>query len=112
MRAELLALTDRLTAYRFVRKLANMGIADLKESLKHVPGIEGLTMRLAGEGREVYSIGDKSVELSAGASSQDIEAAFTDYNNAFGGPPSAMSAPAVLPPSPFVDKKKLKMDLQ
>ncbi len=55
-----------------------MGIADLKEQLKHVKDINALTMRYGDGGTQIFKIGDIEVELPAMASNAEIEAALTN----------------------------------
>lgn len=51
-----------------------MSIAELKQRLAHLPGIENLTMRLEG-GKEVYSIGGGFAAVAPLAGDAEIEAA-------------------------------------
>lgn len=55
-----------------------MGIANLKDQLKHIQGINTLTMRYGDGGTQIFKIGDNEVELSAMATSAEIEAALTN----------------------------------
>lgn len=55
-----------------------MGIAALKEQLKHLNGINTLTMRYGDGGTQIFKIGENEVELSAMATSAEIEASLTN----------------------------------
>lgn len=53
-----------------------MGIYQLREQLKHLPGAQDLTMQNGNGGKtEIYIMGDVRVELPAGSSQSAIEAA-------------------------------------
>lgn len=56
----------------------HMGIAQLKEQLAHLEGINKLTMRYGEGGTQIFRIVDTDVELPATASHSDIEAALTN----------------------------------
>jgi hypothetical protein len=51
-----------------------MSIADLRNRMQDIPGIDWLTMQLAG-GRQVFTIGDGHVATGAFASDDEIETA-------------------------------------
>jgi mevalonate kinase len=53
-----------------------MSVQDLKEALRHVPGIETLTIRQGSDGDQIVSIRGRAVSLKADATPAEIEAAF------------------------------------
>lgn len=56
----------------------HMGIAELKEQLAHLQGINDLTMRYGDGGTQIFKMGQTEVELPAMASHDEIEAALTN----------------------------------
>lgn len=55
-----------------------LGIHEIKESLRHVSGIDALTMQYGPGGTQIYIMGDVKVSLPANASNADVEAALAN----------------------------------
>jgi hypothetical protein len=79
---------------------ASLSIAELKQRLADVPGIEGLTMQIA-MGRQIFGLNGKLIGVDAGASDAEVErvirAAIASDAVAEIIPPASPSA-ALLPP--------------
>lgn len=52
-----------------------MSVQDLKDALRDIPGIEGLTITYAPNGNQVLTVGAKSVEVGPMASNDEIRLA-------------------------------------
>lgn len=89
MNAELRGLTNRLTAYRFVRKL--MSVQDLKEALRDIPGSQGLTVQYGAQGNQVIHIGHRTIEVGPMASGDEIRAKLTNPFNGTDTKPMSIS---------------------
>jgi hypothetical protein len=69
-----------------------MGIHNLREELKHVPGGKDLTMRYGSGGRtQIYTVGEEELEFSGvqSVTAADIEAALESKKKVFLNTPSA-----------------------
>lgn len=72
-----------------VRRSGGMSVNEMKQALRAIPGVEGLTLGYAASGNQVVTIAGRSVEVAPTASNADILAAFSD--------PAAPTAPTVTP---------------
>jgi len=52
-----------------------MSVKELKDALRDIPGVDGLTVSYAPSGNQVITIGDKSVEVGPMASNEEIRLA-------------------------------------
>lgn len=59
-----------------VKRFGGMSVHELKQALKDVPGVEGLTMGYAPNGDELVTIAGRTVTVSPSTSNADIAAAF------------------------------------
>jgi hypothetical protein len=55
-----------------------MGAYDLKQAFHQLPGVERLTIEHRGNGNQVISIGDRTIEVGPMATNEDIERALAN----------------------------------
>lgn len=65
-----------LFAIEDVKRYGGMSVHELKQALSAVPGVESLTLGYAPNGNELVTIAGRTVEVSPGASNEDIALAF------------------------------------
>lgn len=65
-----------LFAIEDVKRFGGMSVHELKQALSAVPGVESLTLGYAPNGNELVTIAGRTVEVSPGASNEDIALAF------------------------------------
>lgn len=59
------------------KRYGGMSVQDMKQALRDVPGVEGLTMAYTFDGNALLTIGGRTVEASPAMSSDEIAAAFS-----------------------------------
>jgi hypothetical protein len=77
-----------------VRRSGGMSVNEMKQALRAIPGVEGLTVGYAASGNQVLTIAGRTVEVAPTASNDDIVAAFAAT------PLSAITVPIATPMPP------------
>jgi hypothetical protein len=64
-----------IAVYDTKRLTPEMSVLELKEALRHIPGIDHLTLSYAPNGNQILNIDDRHLEVSPMASNDEIRAA-------------------------------------
>jgi len=70
-----LAARLSIAVHETKRLTPEMSVQELKDALKDIPGIDGMTVAYASNGNQIIHIGDKSIEVSPMASNDEIRLA-------------------------------------
>lgn len=77
-RARLDALRVLIAHYDTFQEVDRMGIHDLKQALKYIPGIDSLTMSYAPNGNQLFQLSDRITEVGPTATVSEIGKALTN----------------------------------
>lgn len=63
---QILVERELTAAVSEIRQARNMGLSDIKDRLKHIAGIDGLTVERGNAGTEIYHLAGQTIEVPAG----------------------------------------------